>query len=66
MLSAAGAHALPFHLRTCPLDGLAALTSVSAFKVEAPPLWSTQLSVPLPSVFKTWSALPSSFGNTRV
>ena len=31
-----------------------------------PPDWSTQLKLPEPSVFKTWSALPSSSGNVNV
>ena len=31
-----------------------------------PAVWSAQLNPPLPSVFKTWSASPSLFGNVNI
>ena len=37
LLSAAGAHALPFHFRTWPALGLDAETFVKSSNVEAPP-----------------------------
>ena len=69
LLSAAGAQLVPLYFNTCPVVTPAVLTSDRPFNAVAPPpppLWSTHARPPDPSVFNTWSALPSVVGNVNV
>ena len=67
VLSAAGAQLLPLYFNTCPDDTPDVETSDKSFNALAPPPeLLVQLNTPEPSVFNTWSALPSSFGNVNV
>ena len=56
----------PFNVLDVSEPVIIRLSALLFIVVLPPPLWSTQLKLPLPSVFNTWFASPSLFGNVRV